>query len=107
MPLPAENQPISFEDINTELGNSAQATLDLEAASVSFELTAPHGMDELAGLSFNTFTYETANVYNFNVVGNGTVTAPVATIGTITSRVYSSGYNSGTNKYPIGTSKWL
>lgn len=101
MPLPAENQPISFEDINTELGNSAQATLDLEAASVSFELTAPHGMDELAGLSFNTFTYETANVYNFNVVGNGTVTAPVATIGTITSRVYSSGYNSGTNKYPI------
>jgi hypothetical protein len=105
MPLPAENQPISFEDINTELGNSAQATLDLESASVSFELTAPHGMNELAGLSFNTFTYETANVYNFNVVGNGTVTAPVATIGTITSRVYSSGYNSGTNKYPIvGTS---
>ena len=101
MPLPESPNPISFEDINTELGNAAQATLDLESASVSFELTAPHGMDELHGLSFNTFTYETANVYNFNVVGNGTVTAPVATIGTITSAVYSSGYNSGTNKYPI------
>ena len=100
MPLPTSANAISFEDINTELGNATQATLDLESASEAFELTAPHGMNELHGLSFNTFTYETANVYNFNVVGNGTVTAPVATIGTITSRVYSSGYNSGTNTYP-------
>jgi len=101
MPLPEEGNPISFEDINIELGNDADAELDLESASVLFgESDAPYGMDELQGLSFNTFTYDTAGVYNFAVAGNGTVTAPVATIGTITSRVYSSGYNSSTNKYP-------
>lgn len=101
MPLPESGNPISFEDINLELGNDADAELDLQSASVLLgESDAPYGMDELQGLSFNTFTYDTAGVYNFAVAGNGTVTAPVATIGTITSRVYSTGYNSSTNKYP-------
>jgi len=100
MPLPAENQPISFQDINEELGNNSTAELDLESASESFGLTPPHGMNELAGLSFNTFTYGIAGVSGFDVQDDGTVTAPNASIGTIISRVYSSGYNSGTNKFP-------
>jgi hypothetical protein len=101
MPLPDVSQSISFEDINLELGNDSDAELDLQSASVLLgESDAPYGMNELANLSFNTFTYSTAGVYNFAVAGNGTVTAPVATIGTITSKVYSSGYNSGTNQYP-------
>ena len=58
MALPAAKQPISFKDINDELSNSSQATLDLKSASESFEsdggasvAAAPYGMDELAGLS--------------------------------------------------------
>ena len=58
MALPAAGQPISFKDINDELSNSSQATLDLKSASESFEpdggasvAAAPYGMDELAGLS--------------------------------------------------------
>ena len=58
MALPAAGQPISFKDINDELSNSSQATLDLKSASESFEpdggasvAAAPFGMDELAGLS--------------------------------------------------------
>ena len=101
MPLPDSGQPISFEDINLELGNDANAELDLQSASVLFgESDAPYGMDELAGLSFNTFTYGIAGVSGFDVQDDGTVTAPNASIGTIISRVYSSGYNSGTNKFP-------
>lgn len=101
MPLPDSGQPISFEDINLELGNSANAELDLQSASVLLgESDAPYGMDELAGLSFNTFTYGMAGVSGFTVSDDGTVTSPTNTLGTITSRVYSSGYNSGTNKFP-------
>lgn len=101
MPLPDSGQPISFEDINLELGNSANAELDLQSASELFgESDAPYGMDELAGLSFNTFTYGMAGVSGFAVSDDGTVTAPTNTLGTINSRVYSSGYNSGTNKFP-------
>jgi len=101
MPLPDSNQPISFEDINLELGNSSNAELDLKSASELLgESDAPYGMDELAGLSFNTFTYGMAGVSGFAVADNGTVTAPTNTLGTITSLVYSSGYNSSTNKFP-------
>jgi len=101
MPLPDSGQPISFEDINLELGNSSNTELDLQSASVLLgESDAPYGMDELAGLSFNTFTYGMAGVSGFAVADNGTVTAPTNTLGTITSLVYSSGYNSGTNKFP-------
>ena len=104
MPLPDSGQPISFEDINLELGNSANTELDLQSASVLLgESDAPYGMDELAGLSFNTFTYGMAGISGFAVADNGTVTAPTNTLGTITSLVYSSGYNSGTNKFSTVT----
>ena len=58
MALPATGQPISFEDINDELGNSSQATLDLKSASEALgESDAPFGMDELAGLSDDGITF--------------------------------------------------
>ena len=58
MALPAAGQPISFGDINDELGNSTTATLDLKSASESLgESTAPYGMDELAGLSDDGITF--------------------------------------------------
>jgi hypothetical protein len=51
MALPAAGQPISFSQINVELGDGATDTIDLKAASETFGETAPFGMDELAGLS--------------------------------------------------------
>ena len=57
MALPAAGQPISFGDINDELGNSTTATLDLKDASEDLgETAAPYGMDELAGISFSNVT---------------------------------------------------
>jgi hypothetical protein len=58
MALPSAGQPISFGDINDELGNSTNATLDLKSASESLgESDAPFGMDELAGLSDDGITF--------------------------------------------------
>ena len=58
MALPAAGQPISFGDINDELGNSTTATLDLKSASEDLgESAAPYGMDELAGLSDDGITF--------------------------------------------------
>ena len=51
MALPSAGNPISFKQINTEIGNSAEATLDLETAAETFGDTKPHGMNELLGLS--------------------------------------------------------
>lgn len=55
MPLPEEGNAIGFDDINEELGNNSTAELDLESASEQFGLTAPHGMNELFGLSLDNF----------------------------------------------------
>jgi len=89
MTLPAANQPISFEDINEELGRSSNAQLDLQYASEQFSLTAPHGMDELAGLTFNTFTFDTAQVTEWGVSTTGVITPPtLGGPGTITSITY-------------------
>ena len=51
MALPSAGNPISFKQINTEIGNSAEATLDLETAAETFGDTKPHGMNELLGQS--------------------------------------------------------
>ena len=45
--------PISFGDINDELGNNTTDTLDLRSASASFSLTTPDSMDEFYGLSLD------------------------------------------------------
>ena len=77
MALPAAGQPISFGDINDELGNSTTATLDLKDASIDLgETAAPYGMDELAGISFSnvtpTFTTD-LTATNAGVTGEGKV----------------------------------
>jgi hypothetical protein len=71
MALPAAGQPISFKDINDELGNSSQATLDLKSASEDLgESAAPFGMDELAGLSAVATTWSNVPVdFNLHVFG--------------------------------------
>ena len=51
MALPSAGNPISFKQINTEIGKSAEATLDLETAAETFGDTKPHGMNELLGQS--------------------------------------------------------
>ena len=61
MALPSEGNPISFKQINDELNNSSEATLDLKSASEEFgEDTAPFGIDELYGLSFDVPVFTTA-----------------------------------------------
>ncbi len=77
MTLPAAGQPISFGDINDELGNSTTATLDLKDASEDLgETAAPYGMDELAGISYSnvtpTFTTDLTAV-NTSLTGEGKV----------------------------------
>ena len=77
MALPAAGQPISFGDINDELGNSTTATLDLKAASEDLgETAAPYGMDELAGISYSnvtpTFTTD-LTATNASLTGEGKV----------------------------------
>ena len=77
MALPAAGQPISFGDINDELGNSTTATLDLKDASTDLgETAAPYGMDELAGISYSnvtpTFTTDLTAV-NTSLTGEGKV----------------------------------
>jgi len=53
MPLPSAGSSISFSQVNEELGNSAEAEIDLKSASEGLgEDAAPYGMDELQGLSF-------------------------------------------------------
>ena len=59
--------PISFCDINDELGNNTTDTLDLRSASASFSLSTPDSMDEFYGLAldpewssvFSNFSFST------------------------------------------------
>ena len=51
MALPSAGNPISFKDINDEIGNTGNAELDLKTAGETFGDTEPFGMDELFGLS--------------------------------------------------------
>lgn len=45
--------PISFGDINGEMNNNTNDTLDLRSASATFNLTTPDSMDEFYGLSLD------------------------------------------------------
>jgi len=51
MALPSAGNPISFKDINEEIGNTGNAELDLKTAGETFGDTEPFGMDELLGQS--------------------------------------------------------
>ena len=58
MALPAAGNPISFSQINVELGDDATDTIDLKTASEDLgESTAPFGMNELFGLSDDGITF--------------------------------------------------
>ena len=86
MALPAAGQPISFGDINDELGNSTTATLDLKSASEDLgESAAPFGMDELAGVSATNTTWGTLNNFSVFATANaGQSDQATSTLQTIT-----------------------
>ena len=84
MPLPEEGNPISFNDLNIELGNNGDDTLDMESAASEFGLEVPHGMNEFWGRSLlesatsivpSITSYQfpnTGDSINVNVTSNGT-----------------------------------
>jgi hypothetical protein len=57
MPLPEEGEPISFEDLNLELGVPAGTPLDLESAgeSFGFNLDSTNWSDDEPGLGMDEF----------------------------------------------------
>lgn len=62
MPLPSAGQPISMSMINTELGNAATDTLDLQTAGDAFSGVNTDGvysMDEFYGLSLGAPVFTT------------------------------------------------
>ena len=74
MALPSAGNPISFKQINDELNNSSEATLDLKTASEELgEDTAPFGIDELYGLSFDAPVFTTALTATADSVDPGKV----------------------------------
>ena len=54
------NVTMSLKDVNVELGESATATINLKDSSEEFGLSAPHGMNELFGLSNDSPEFTTA-----------------------------------------------
>ena len=69
MPLPSSGNPISFDDLNSEIGNAAETELDLETAAEEFSInTRPHGMNEFHGLSLTSLTVS-PNTFTFNLAG--------------------------------------
>ena len=57
MALPSSG-PISFADLNVEIGNASNAQLDLESASITLgHPGAPYGINELIGVSLPQPTY--------------------------------------------------
>ena len=73
MPLPAAGQPISFGDINDEIGESTQNELDLGTAAQKFPGILDDdevSMDEFYGLTFSAGvgTYGTRNSHAFRFV---------------------------------------
>lgn len=84
MPLPEEGNPISFNDLNIELGNNGDDTLDMDTAASEFGLEIPHGMNEFWDLSLlESASYITPGItsyqfpntggsINVNVTSNGT-----------------------------------
>src|SRR6056300_1517352 len=79
MPLPSAGNPISFSQVNEELGNSAEAEIDLKSASEGLgEDVAPYGLDELQGLSFGRIL-QSIGYLDYNAqVGDPSVTEDTA-----------------------------
>ena len=84
MPLPEEGNPISFNDLNIELGNNGDDTLDMDTVASEFGLEVPHGMNEFYGrslLSLATSIVPSITSYQFPNTG-GSVTINVTSDGT-------------------------
>tara|TARA_R100000278_G_scaffold58624_1_gene48164 strand:+ start:5604 stop:6203 length:600 start_codon:yes stop_codon:yes gene_type:complete len=112
--------PISFGDINDELGNNTTDTLDLRSASASFSLTTPDSMDEFYGLSldpewssvFGNFSFSTdysSSGSSFDISTDKTAVLTNGTNGTTTiscgNPVFSGlGSNVGNMRVRVSTS---
>jgi len=84
------------------LNNSGGGTEDRSASlSVLYSNTFKQVYFTQDGNPFPTYTYSDADISGFSVAASGTVTPPSSNSGASISVVYSSGYSSSTNKYPI------
>ena len=114
MALPGSGNPISFNQINTELGNSStNANLSLRAASNTFGESTPDSISELYGKAFNTtFTTTFANFnmdVDYNWGDSGTVLAEKQVVldngtGNTTITCSTPSNSAGTLKVKVGTS---
>jgi len=112
--------PISFGDINDELGNNTTNTLDLRSASASFSLSTPDSMDEFYGLSldpewssvFSNFSFSTdysSSGSSFDISASKTAVVTNGNNGTTTiscgNPVFSGlGSNIGNMRVRVSTS---
>lgn len=112
--------PISFGDINDEMNNNTNDTLDLRSAAAAFSLTIPDSMDEFYGLSldpewssvFGNFSFSTdysANGSTFDISTDKTAVLTNGTNGTTTitcgNPVFSGlGSNVGNMRVRVSTS---
>ena len=112
--------PISFGDINGEMNNNTNDTLDLRSASAAFSLTTPDSMDEFYGLSldpewssvFGNFSFSTdysSSGSSFNISTDKTAILTNGTNGTTTiscgNPVFSGlGSNVGNMRVRVSTS---
>ena len=84
------------------LNNSAGGTEDRSASlSVLYSNSFKQVYFTQDGNPFPTYTYSDADISGFAVATSGTVTPPSSNSGATISVVYSSGYSSSTNKYPL------
>jgi len=91
--------PISFGDINDELGNNTTDTLDLRSASASFSLSTPDSMDEFYGLSLDP---EWSSVFgNFSFSTDYSSSGSTFNISTSKTAVLTNG-NNGTTTITCG-----
>jgi hypothetical protein len=112
--------PISFGDINDEMNNNNNDTLDLRSASAAFNLTTPDSMDEFYGLSldpewssvfgnFSFSTYYDSSGSTFNISTSKTAVLTNGNNGTTTitcgNPVFSGlGTNVGNMRVRVSTS---
>ena len=112
--------PISFGDINDEMNNNTNDTLDLRSAAAAFSLTIPDSMDEFYGLSldpewssvFGNFSFSTdysSNGSTFDISTDKTAVLTNGTNGTTTitcgNPVFSGlGSNVGNMRVRVSTS---
>lgn len=112
--------PISFGDINDEMNNNTNDTLDLRSAAAAFSLTIPDSMDEFYGLSldpewssvFGNFSFSTdysSNGSSFDISTDKTAVLTNGTNGTTTiscgNPVFSGlGSNVGNMRVRVSTS---